>query len=312
MHAKHSWSLKHLLLSSSLLLQREFEITVRLIQSNLLGFAFIFIGALLLRVIRSPILLVEAAAPAIDVVINGLLCNYIFDIANQASSPEEDYLNKPNRPIPAGLISIDQAKTRWMLAWILGPLYMYLSFGTWAMLHLLHFQALIFACYVWPRWYPWFMRNYFASFSYLILTRLMNQVLERHKPNWKISYSIDLILTIWFLGSIHIQEFYDIEGDRKSDRTTLPMLLSDRGLKMLRAGTSMFIFAFSSVLSLILFYTKNYKTFALLLCALQQMLSCVLAYRILLSNSVRMDRATYHVYYYPTALSILLFLGFII
>lgn len=304
--------LNHLLFSSSLLLQREFEITVRLIQSNLVGFAFIFIGALLLRVIRSPILLVESAAPTIDVVINGLLCNYIFDIANQASSPEEDYLNKPNRPIPAGLISIDQAKTRWMLAWTLGPLYMYFSFGTWAMLHLLHFQALTFACYVWPRWYPWFMRNYFASFSYLILTRLMNQVLERHEPNWKISYSIDLILTIWFLGSVHIQEFYDIEGDRKSNRTTLPMLLSNRGLKMLRAGTSTFIFAFSSVLSLILFTTKNYKTFALLLCALQQILSCVLAYRILLSNSVRMDRATYHVYYYPTVLSILLFLALIV
>lgn len=140
----------------------------------------------------------------------------------------------------------------------------------------------------------------------------MNQLLEKHEPNWKISYSIDLILTIWFLGSIHIQEFYDIEGDRKSDRTTLPMLLSDRGLKMLRAGTSAFLFTFSSVLSLILFYTKNYKTFALLLCALQQILSCVLAYRILLSNSVRMDKATSHVYYYPAALSILLFLGLIV
>lgn len=173
MHAKYPWSLNHLLFSMSLLLQREFDISVRLLQSNLFGFAFIFIGALLLRVTRSPILLVESAAPTVDVMINGLLCNYIFDIANQTSSPEEDYLNKPNRPIPAGLISIDQAKTRWMLVWTLGPLYIYSSFGVWATLHLLHFQALIFACYVWPRWYPWFMRNSFGSFSYLILTRLL-------------------------------------------------------------------------------------------------------------------------------------------
>lgn len=309
MHAKYPWSLNHLLFTLSLLLRREFEITVRLIRANLMAFSFIFIGALLLRIIRSPILLVELAAPTVDVVINGLLCNYIFDIANQTSSPEEDYLNKPNRPIPAGLISINQAKIRWMLAWTLGPLYMYSCFGTWAMLHLSHFQALIFVCYLWPRWYPWLMRNYFSSVSYFILMRLSNQVLQKHKLNWNISFSIEFIVTIWFLGSVQIQEFHDVEGDRKSNRTTLPMLLSDRGLKKLRAGTSTFIFAFSSALSLVAFYTKSYSTLALLLCALQQILSCVLAYRILVSNSVRMDKATYQVYYYPTALSILLFLG---
>lgn len=309
MRVKDSWSL---LLFVSSHLQREIEITTRLIQSNFIAFAFIFIGALILRVIRSPILLAESAAPTVDVVISGLVCNYIFDIANQAYSPEEDYLNKPNRPIPAGLISIDQAKARWMLAWTLGPLYIYSSFGTWAVSHLLHFQVFTFACYVWPRWYPWFMRNYYASVGYFILTRLFNQVLQRHGLNWNISFHIDLIITIWFLGSVQLQDFHDIEGDRKSSRTTLPMLLSDRRFKVLRAGTSTFIFAFSSGLSLILFYTKAYSMLALLLCALQQLLSCVLAYRILVSNSVRMDKITYHVYYYPTALSILLFLGLII
>ncbi|KAL7920361.1 hypothetical protein ACQKWADRAFT_328807 [Trichoderma austrokoningii] len=312
MHAKYSWSLKHLLPSISLFLQHELEITVRLIQSNLMGFSFIFIGDLLLRVIRSPISLAESTAPIVDVMITGILCNYIFDIANQASSPEEDYFNKPHRPIPAGLISIDQAMTRWILAWTLGPLYVYSCFGTWATLHLLHFQALTFACYVWPRWYPWFMRNYFASFGYFILARLLNQVLERHQLSWNISFSIDLIVTIWLLGSIQIQEFYDIEGDRKNNRTTLPMLLSDWGLKMLRAGTSTFIFALSLGLSLVPFYRQTCDTLALSLCALQQILSCVLAYRILVSNSVRMDRTTYHVYYYPAALSILLFLGLIL
>jgi 4-hydroxybenzoate polyprenyltransferase len=312
MHVKDSRSLNHLFFYISLHLKHEFDITVRLMQSNLVGFAFIFIGALLLRVIRSPMILTELAAPIVDIVMSGLLCTYIFDIANQTSSPEEDYLNKPYRPIPAGLITIGQAKTLWMLAWSLGPLYVYHFFGLWAMLHLLHFQALIFACYVWPQWYPWFMRNYLASAGYFILMRLSNQVLQRHKLDWNISFSIELIVTIWFLGSIHIQEFHDLEGDRKSNRTTLPMLLSDRGLKMLRAGTSAFIFVFSSGLSLFPLYTKTYSTFILSVCALQQIQSCVLAYRILFSNSVCTDRTTYHVYYYPTALSISLFLGLMI
>lgn len=215
MHIKNPWSLDHSLTSLSLHLQREFEITVRLMQFNLMGFLFVFMGGLVLRVTRSPILLMESAISTVNVMISGLLCNYIFDIANQAFSPEEDYLNKPNRPIPAGLISIDQAKNRWTLAWTLGPLYMYFSFGIWATLHLLHFQVLIFTCYVWPRWYPWFMRNYFSAISYFILTRLLNQVLGRNMLHWNIGPSTDLIVAIWFLGSIQIQEFHDIEGDRK-------------------------------------------------------------------------------------------------
>lgn len=205
-------------------LQHEWDVTVRLLWSNATGFLFIFIGGLLARAISTPLPIAETAPLAIKTIVVGVLCSYVFDIANQTTSPEEDYLNKPHRPIPTGLINIDQARARWLLAWTIGPTVMYLLFGVWAMLHLLHWELLICVCYVWPRWFSWFIRNVFSSFSYFILGWLLNQVLAKEAQDWNISFLIDLSISAWLMATTHIQEFYDLEGDRKSDRKTLPML----------------------------------------------------------------------------------------
>ncbi|KAL6693710.1 UbiA prenyltransferase family domain-containing protein [Trichoderma pleuroticola] len=225
---------------------RELDITVRLLNSNATGFLFIFMGGLLSRVVKTPLPMAEMVPLLTETVILGLLCNYIFDIANQTSSPDEDYINKPDRPIPAGLMTIEQAKARWVFAWVLGPVAMYFVFGVWPMLHLLHWEILITVCYVWPKWFGWFMRSYFGSFSYCILGRLLNSVLARDVEAWNITFTIDCIIFVWFMGTLHIQEFHDLEGDRKSERQTLPMLLSDRGIKVLRACTSLFVVAFGT------------------------------------------------------------------
>lgn len=82
-----------------------------------------------------------------------------------------------------------------MLSWTLGPLYIYLCFGTWATLHLLHFEVLIMLCVAAVISLK-FILNYFSSITYFILTRLLSQVLERNRLNWNISISIDLIVTI--------------------------------------------------------------------------------------------------------------------
>ncbi|PTB69401.1 hypothetical protein BBK36DRAFT_1186964 [Trichoderma citrinoviride] len=245
--SKHIAPLNALLLLVLSNIQHEIDVTIRLLRSNAVGFAFIAMGGILTRVILSPTSMAEAASSTFKAACVGVLCNYVFDIANQASSPLEDYVNKPSRPIPAGLISVNQAIFRWILTWTLGPIMIYSCFGLWAALHLLHFQMLILVCYVWPRWFSWFMRNYFASVSYFILSRLLNQVLVARGPsNQNSSLCIGFAVFIWLMATMHIQEFYDVEGDRKSDRKTLPMLLSDKGLKTLRAGTSMFIIAFGS------------------------------------------------------------------
>jgi hypothetical protein len=203
-------------------LQHEWDVTVRLLRSNAIAFLFIFIGGLLARAISAPLPIAETAPLVIKTIVVGVLCSYVFDIANQTTSPEEDYVNKPHRPIPAGLINIDQARTRWLLAWTIGPTAVSLLFGIWAMLHLLHWEVLICVCYVWPRWFSWFMRNYFASLSYFILGRLLNQVLAKKAQDWNISFLIDLSIFAWFMATYTYRNFTTSKVTEKATEKRFP------------------------------------------------------------------------------------------
>lgn len=293
------------------ILSHELSITVQLCRSNAIGFLFILVGGFLSRLIRGMLPPAELGIVFFQVLCLDLLCNYTFDIANQTSSPEEDFINKPHRPIPAGLLTMKQAKTRWGLVWTLSPTVLYALFGPWPMIHLLHWHVLISVCYVWPKWFNWFMRNYFASFSYCILGRFINSVVSRNRPNWSISFGLDLTIFFWFMATIHIQEFQDLEGDRKAARRTLPMMLSDRGLVVLRVGTSSFVLTFGTALCYAGWLLIDKDVFIAPMCILQQLLSCNLAYRIVASNGPEYDKKTYHVHYYGPVMAILLSLSLI-
>ncbi|KAI0139650.1 UbiA prenyltransferase family-domain-containing protein [Xylariaceae sp. FL1272] len=289
-------------------IRHEALVTERLLRSNFVGFLFIFLGGLLSRLVAAPVSIIDTAIGTGKALGVGLLCSYVFDICNQTTSPAEDYINKPHRPIPAGLITVEQGQTRWIVVWALGPLVMYQFFGIWAAVHLVEWEALITFCYVWPRWFSWFMRNFFASFAYCILGRLLNQVLATDglPATWNISFLVDATIFAWFMGTIHVQEFYDLEGDRNSDRKTLPMLLSEGGLQVLRAGTSAYLLAFGSVLASMGFQRMDQDYITAPISALQLTSSCILAYRVVASTGPEMDRKTYHVYYYIPVLLILL------
>ena len=287
-------------------LRHEVNITSRLLRSNAVGFLFIFMGAAFARIIRVPLSWIENVLAIIESLILTVVISYIFDICNQTTAPDEDYVNKPHRPIPAGLITMKEANTRRILSWALTPLALWKTAGFWAMIHLWSWELLITFCYIWPRWFSWFMRNFFASYSYCILARLVNQVLMRYGGEaWNIPWTIGYSIFVWFMGSIHIQEFYDLEGDRQSDRKTLPMLLSPRGLEVLRAATSTFLVAFALGLACCGYLKMSQDTLTGPMSLFQLVLSLHLAHRVVALDSPEMDRRTYHTYYYPTVLCIL-------
>ncbi|KAK7937661.1 UbiA prenyltransferase family-domain-containing protein [Apiospora aurea] len=293
----------------------ELDVIERLLRSNAGGSCFVFLGGLLARFLRAPPpSLADAVEATLHTLAVGFMCSYVFDICNQATSPEEDVLNKPYRPIPAGLITVDQAKARWFLSWTLGPLATHYFYGPWAAVHLLEFEAVIAFCYVWPRWFSWFNRNLFVFLLYTIQDRILNQALleAADVPGWDLGVLIDLAVSAWFMGTVHVQEFHDLEGDRKSDRKTLPMLLSPRGLRRLRAGTAVYIVAFGSALAFF-GYQKitmgqegDSPVLITLLSALQLISSVALAYRIWASTSAEMDKATFYNLYYVPVFMILL------
>ncbi|KAK8076158.1 hypothetical protein PG994_003430 [Apiospora phragmitis] len=263
----------------------ELDVTERLLRSNAGGSCFVFLGGLLARFICAPPpSLNEAVAATMNTLAVGFMCSY--------------------RPIPAGLITVDQARAGWFLSWTLGPLAVHHFFGFWATVHLLSLEATIAFCYVWPRWFSWFMRNLFAFLLYLIQDRLLTQALLGAA---NLSVLIDLGVSTWFIGTIHVQEFHDLEGDRKSDRKTLPMLLSPRGLRLLRAGTSVYITAFGATLAFIGYQKMGQDNILIKpMSVLQLVASPVLAYRIWTSTSTEMDRVTFYNYYYVPVFIILL------
>ena len=176
---------------------------------------------------------------------------------------------------------------------------------------MLQWELLICVCYVWLRWNNFFMRNFFAAYAYSILQRLIDFIIARNASEWKLSYLTDLIVFAWLMGTVHIQEFYDLEGDRKSGRTTLPMMLSPRGLKILRAGTSIYIMVFGTVQSYAGYKAIHKSSLVVPLTILQQASSTILAYRIVVSRSMEMDKATYQKWYYGPILLVLLSLSLI-
>jgi 4-hydroxybenzoate polyprenyltransferase len=87
--------------------QFELDVTERLLRSNASGFSFIFLGRCLATAVHAPSPLPKMAEQLFDTSVCFLWATYTFDIVNQTTSPDEDRINKPYRPIPAGLISTE-------------------------------------------------------------------------------------------------------------------------------------------------------------------------------------------------------------
>jgi 4-hydroxybenzoate polyprenyltransferase len=215
----------------------------------------------------------------------------------------EDTVNKPYRPIPAGLLSVKQARQRWWTSWTLGPVVLYALFGPWAAIHLVIWEAWTAFCYVWPKPNHWFFRNAFTAVGIITLLRILNAVICDFAPEWDMSIRPDLVLSVWITFTIHLQEFHDVEGDRRSKRRTLPVVLTSGAVVKLRLVTACILVG-SSYLDL--FWTWAYCNsgqrrgpwvtgFA------HHMAAVVVAVRTVRSTSKDMDKTTYHCYYITAA-----------
>jgi 4-hydroxybenzoate polyprenyltransferase len=130
-------------------------------------------------------------------------------------------------------------------------------------------------------------------------------VLARSTESWGLSGLIDVTTTAWFMCTAHIQDFHDVEGDRRSaGKKTLPMLLSPQRLKVLRAGTATYIIAYGASLLYAGYQVRDRGALVVSVSMLHQVMACILAFRIWGSTSPTMDKATFQKYYYCTALMI--------
>lgn len=238
---------------------------------------------------------------------------YCFDIVNQISSVEEDAINKPYRPIVSGLLSITGAQRRLLISWILSPLAIYAISGLKSSTIFLSWEGWVIFCYVWPKFNHWVIKNAFTSVGAFIMFRLINAIVCHRAPHLSMDPDLDSLLALYFMMTIHLQEFHDMEGDRKIGRRTLPLSVRPSSIKRVRqlsAAVMVAIGLFPTTWTLI--YYREWQYLYLLLSGFLFTAGCgIIAVRVVEINSKSGSERTYKVYYMLTTYALAVYLSFL-
>lgn len=151
---------------------------------------------------------------------------------NQLNNKEEDLINKPHRPIPSGLITVEGAKYRTVAISIIHPIVGYFvgGFGSlfgallwlgWIMLYMkfdIHSNALSKNLYT--AFGSWI--QLVTTYHLIVGTKLNINDWWGHEPSM-----FNLVIFFFFLTTIHIQDFGDQDGDMLVGRKPFPLLIGD-------------------------------------------------------------------------------------
>lgn len=271
-------------------MKREYAITWALCRNNFPGHLAGFLGGLLPRVLVHPVPLATGGIVSLRVIIICFLWEYMFDIANTTSSVEEDKLNKPHRPIPSGLITIKQARVRWLLSWCLAPS-IALLFGKWPAFYMTLEQIWVFGFYVWPAYRHWLTKSIMVTGSTFIILRLLNSVVLDIEQ-WAMNAVPDMIVCAWTMATIHLQDFRDIEGDYTTHAVTIPIILSPEGQMKLRKMTA-YVLLSADAISILWIWMRAQHASAFITGLLFHISSSILVFYTLQSCSRHQDRIMY-------------------
>ncbi|KAJ7446936.1 UbiA prenyltransferase family-domain-containing protein [Mycena galericulata] len=148
-----------------------------------------------------------------------------FTAANQMLSHDEDALNKPYRPIPAGLITTEQTR---VLRWVLVPICLFISVTSDVFYPGLSL-AVAFIAYnelgLDNHWFTKNLLNAIGLVSWNIGAANISSGGQAFKNEecWVAPYFSAALI----ISTIHIQDFRDVVGDRKAGRTTFPIAMPE-------------------------------------------------------------------------------------
>lgn len=174
-----------------------------------------------------------------DVLVNTLLAliyffifDYIFEINSQIFGIEEDRINKPDRPIAAGIITPEGAKQRAII--------ILCGFTIYAFLLNVLLWALIWFGLVWLYSYTNWSKNWLLKcllVSLGTLTQLPVAATIAGFPIMDLSLWLATIFVVMTI-MIGVQEFRDVEGDLAVDRKTLPIVFGVKNARRMIAAAS--------------------------------------------------------------------------
>ncbi|KAJ6534382.1 UbiA prenyltransferase family-domain-containing protein [Mycena capillaripes] len=151
-----------------------------------------------------------------------LLYIYSFTLSNQINGVAEDSIDKPDRPLPSGCVSLKEAYTRWYISTAL-LLFIGQVWGvlTWCLLWVILTIAHNFS----GGGKHWFTRNLvFITLAVLCLLQpvwLLVTPMSTGEWQW--------LITLCVLSGVlfNIQDLRDVEGDLVAGRHTLPLAIGE-------------------------------------------------------------------------------------
>lgn len=215
---------------------------------------------------------------------------YSFCLANQLSGLEEDRVNKPDRPLSAGLVSYRGAWWRWVLVMLV-----FAFVGWW--FGALKWALLWQVCIVLHNFCGW-SKHWFSKNMLVMPTGLVALL----APPWEFVTPLTPLIWRWIITlaiavgiTINLQDLRDIAGDRRTGRRTMPIAW---GEGIARIALSVLFVLLAVTIHYILIMPAG-RTLTVFLCDGCLVISnLVVAFRILFYRSPRSDHTTYMLYTY--------------
>lgn len=224
---------------------------------------------------------------------------YTFCLANQITGVEEDRVNKPDRAIPAGILTLEEAKLRWFLSMLLFPIIGW-ALGGWSLCRwALLWQVLIVAYNYGSLDKHWFSKNIvFITLGSVVQLAAAWQLTGPITHNaWVWIWTVALIFGV----TLQLQDLRDVEGDRLLGRRTFPIVFGDINTRRFVA-VSVLLSALV-MLGVVLVNSSN-SHLALAVGLLLGSLNVVVGIRVLNLRTKLDDHRTYmlHTYWFCAAL----------
>ncbi|MEW9551206.1 UbiA family prenyltransferase [Nonomuraea sp. NPDC050783] len=279
-------------------LHHELQVTWRMVADNLPGAVVPPLVIALAVCLRDDLPLSRILWHEAEIVILSFCYIYVFDSSNQARSGDEDRLNKPYRPIPAGLLTPLGA---WRRFWCVMPLYTLLGWRLGVVEWVLLFQAgvILMNMVCTPRLYLWCKTpfNMAAGVAQLAVSWQVVSPLDGTAWRWFLTIGATYPLAIIF------EDLRDVEGDRAVGRRTPALVL---GAWPVRVWFAVLMGIFPVLGHLLLFAPTGAPFWRIVLVdSLYAAMCWATGARALLFRHAAADRITYQMFItgcYPTVL----------
>jgi hypothetical protein len=218
-----------------------------------------------------------------------VLFAYVFDASNQARGAEEDRLNKPRRPVPAGLATPGGLIRRF---WLAMPLYTALGWCLGVLWWTVLWQVVVVYLNLLavPRCYLWYKTP-----AMLVGTT------AQLAAAWQIAAPLDATAVRWlvtlaalYVPALVFEDVRDMDGDRAAGRRTPALVL---GAWAVRVWFAALMAVTPPLLHLLLFAPAGTAGWRTAVCDLAVAATCwTCAVRALLLRRTPADRATYQLF----------------